>query len=127
MPRTPIVSHAAPAAIGPYSQGVQIGNLIFTSGQLPATADGAIIMDDIAAATGQSLDNVRAVVEAAGADLDDVVKVTIYLRDMADFAAMNEVYATYFGDPAPARSCVQVARLPKDAPLEIEAIAVRST
>ncbi len=99
--------------------------MVFTSGQLPATADGNLITDDIPAAARQSLENVRAVLMAAGVSLDHVVKVTVFLRDMTDFAAVNEVYATYFGDPAPTRSCVQVARLPKDAPLEIEAIAVR--
>ncbi len=125
MPRNPIVTPDAPAAIGPYSQGTFAGNLIFTSGQLPVTSDGVLILDDVAEATRQSLVNVRAVLEAAGARLDDVVKITIYLRDMADFAAVNEVYAGFFEDPAPARSCVQVARLPKDAPIEIEALAVR--
>jgi len=125
MPRNPIVTPDAPAAIGPYSQGTFAGNLVFTSGQLPVTSDGVLILDDVAKATRQSLVNVRAVLEAAGARLDDVVKITIYLRDMADFAAVNEVYAGFFEDPAPARSCVQVARLPKDAPIEIEALAVR--
>ena len=125
MPRTPIVTPDAPAAIGPYSQGIIAGSLVFTSGQLPATSGGTLILDDVAEATRQSLTNVRAVLEAAGARLEDVVKITIYLRDMADFAAVNEVYAGFFEDPAPARSCVQVARLPKDAPIEIEAIAVR--
>ena len=125
MPRTPIVTPDAPAAIGPYSQGTIAGSLVFTSGQLPATSDGTLILDDVAEATRQSLTNVRAVLEAAGARLEDVVKITIYLRDMADFAAVNEVYAGFFEDPAPARSCVQVARLPKDAPIEIEAVAVR--
>jgi len=125
MPRTPIVTASAPAAIGPYSQGVQSGKLIFTSGQLPGTSTGTLILDDISAATRQSLSNVQAILEEAGAGLDDVVKVTIFLRDMGDFAAVNEVYAGFFSDPAPARSCVQVARLPKDVPIEIEAIAVR--
>lgn len=114
----------APAAIGPYSQGIQAGNLVFTSGQLPLNPQTGELADEIRQATSQSLDNVKNILESAGASLDKVVKVVIFLRDMNDFAAMNEVYATYFPSNPPARSAVQVARLPKDAIIEIEAIAI---
>ncbi|SPF42065.1 ketoacid-binding protein [Candidatus Desulfosporosinus infrequens] len=113
----------APAAIGPYSQGVKVGNLIFTSGQLPLNPQSGELVADIEGATRQSLDNVKAVLEAAGASMDKIIKIVVFLRDMNDFAAMNAVYATYFPNDPPARSAVQVARLPKDAILEIEAIA----
>ena len=113
----------APAAIGPYSQGVKVGNLIFTSGQLPLNPQSGELVADIEGATQQSLDNVKAVLEAAGASMDNIIKIVVFLRDMNDFAAMNAVYATYFPNDPPARSAVQVARLPKDAMLEIEAIA----
>ena len=113
----------APAAIGPYSQGVKVGNLIFTSGQLPMNPQSGELVADIEGATQQSLDNVKAVLEAAGATMDNIIKIVVFLRDMNDFAAMNDVYATYFPNDPPARSAVQVARLPKDAILEIEAIA----
>lgn len=120
-----IVTANAPGAIGPYAQGIKIGNMIFTSGQLPLNPKtGELISDDINKATAQSLENVKAVLAAAGASLDNVVKTVIFLKDMNDFAAVNAVYATYFTENCPARSCVQVARLPKDALLEIEAIAV---
>jgi len=121
--REPVCTQDAPAAIGAYSQGVQAAGWVLTSGQLPMTPAGDLISDDIAEATRRSLDNVKAVLAEAGATMADVVKVTIYLRDMADFAAVNEVYADYFPAPPPARSCIEVARLPKDAPLEIEAVA----
>ena len=114
----------APAAIGPYSQGVKIGNLIFTSGQLPLNPQSGELVADIEGATKQSLDNVKAILESAGATMDKIIKTVVFLRDMNDFAAMNAVYATYFPSNPPARSAVQVARLPKDAILEIEAIAL---
>lgn len=114
----------APAAIGPYSQGVKAGNLIFTSGQLPINTQSGELVADIEGATKQSLDNVKAILEASGATMDSVVKTVVFLRDMNDFAAMNAVYATYFPNNPPARSAVQVARLPKDAIIEIEAIAL---
>ncbi len=114
----------APAAIGPYSQGVKVGNLIFTSGQLPLNPQSGELVADIEGATKQSLDNVKAILESEGASMDKVVKTVVFLRDMNDFAAMNAVYATYFPSNPPARSAVQVARLPKDAILEIEAIAL---
>jgi len=114
----------APAAIGPYSQGIQVGNLVFTSGQLPLNPETGELEGDIRKATQQSLENVRNILESAGASMDKIVKVVIFLRDMNDFAAMNEVYGTYFPSNPPARSAVQVARLPKDAIIEIEAIAL---
>ena len=115
----------APAAVGPYSQGIKAGNLIFVSGQLPMTLDGELITEDIAAAADRALQNVRAVLIEAGASMSDVVKVTVFLSDMADFGAMNDVYKRYFAEPFPARASVAVKELPKGAPLEIEAIAVR--
>jgi 2-iminobutanoate/2-iminopropanoate deaminase len=122
-----IVSPQAPAAIGPYSQGIKAGNLIFVSGQLPVNpATGNIDAGGIADQTGQSLRNLEAVLKQAGAGLGDVVKVTVFLADIADFAAMNEVYKQYFTADCPARSAFQVANLPKAALVEIEAIAVVS-
>jgi len=112
----------APAAVGPYSQGISAGRLVFTSGQLPMR-DGVLITDDAAEAARASLENVSAILEAAHAVLADVVKVTIFLRDMNDFAAVNAVYGEFFPKPYPARSCIEVARLPLDAILEIEALA----
>ena len=114
----------APAAIGPYSQAVKVGNLIFTSGQLPINTQSGELVADIEGATKQSLDNVKAILESAGSSMDKIVKTVVFLRDMNDFAAMNAVYATYFPSNPPARSAVQVARLPKDAVVEIEAIAL---
>ena len=120
-----ISTNNAPAAIGPYSQAVKVGNLLYTSGQLainPAT--GELINDDIKRATAQSLDNVKAILAEAGTSLDKVVKTLVFLKDMNDFAEMNEVYAQYFNTNPPARSCVQAAKLPKDAIVEIEVIAI---
>lgn len=114
----------APAAIGPYSQGIKFGNLIFTSGQLPLNPKSGELIADIEGATKQALDNVKAILESAGTSMDKIAKTVVFLRDMNDFAAMNAVYATYFPNDPPARSAVQVARLPKDAILEIEAIAL---
>lgn len=118
-----IFTEKAPAAIGPYSQGNKIGELIFTSGQLPLNPETGELYDEITKATKQSLENLKAVIEAGGSSLDKVIKVVIFLKDMEDFAKVNEVYSEYFKENSPARSCVQVARLPKDALIEIEAIA----
>ena len=121
-----ISTDKAPAAIGPYSQGVNAGAITITSGQLPIDpATGAFAEGGIAGQTRQSLLNVQAVLAAAGYEMSDVIKTTVFLKDMNDFAAMNEVYATFFAGEAPARSAVEVARLPKDALVEIEAIAVK--
>lgn len=113
----------APAAIGPYSQGVKIGDLVFTSGQLPVNPATGELVSEIKAATKQSLENVKAVLEQAGSSLDKVVKVVVFVSDMNNFGQVNEVYAEYFKENPPARSCVEVARLPKDALVEIEAVA----
>ena len=118
----------APAAIGPYSQGVSapVRSIVITSGQLPIDpATGAFAEGGIAGQTRQSLENVKAFLAADGCTLEDVIKTTVFLKDMNDFAAMNEVYATFFPTNPPARSAVEVARLPKDAMVEIEAIAVK--
>lgn len=116
----------APAAIGPYAQAVIAGDLVFCSGQIPMDpATGEVVQGDVQAQTRQVLRNLRAVLQAAGADLDTVVKTTVFLRDLEDFAAMNEVYAEVFGTSRPARAAVQVVRLPKDVDVEIDAIASR--
>ena len=115
----------APAAIGPYSEGIQSGNIMVTSGQLPINAATGSIPEDIRSQTKQSLENCKAVLEAAGLSMSDVVKTTVFLSDMENFGAMNEVYATCFSGTFPARSAFQVARLPKDALVEIECLAVK--
>lgn len=120
-----IVTSKAPAAIGPYSQGKDTSNFVFTSGQLPINMETGNMETEIKAATKASLENVKSILEEAGLTMADVVKTTVFISDMENFGEMNEVYATFFGENAPARSCVQVARLPKDALVEIEAIAVR--
>ena len=119
-----VSTQAAPAAIGPYSQAVRAGDFLFVSGQIPLDpATGALIDGDVRAQTRRVLENLSAVVQAGGASLARVVKTTVYLVDMNDFPAMNEVYATFFGTPAPARATVQVGRLPKDVRVEIDAVA----
>lgn len=125
MQRSVIATPAAPAAIGPYSQAIRAGNLVFTSGQIPLDpATGQMVTGDLAAETRRVLDNLAAVLSAAGVGFADVVKTTIFLTDMGDFAAVNALYAERFAGAPPARSTVQVARLPKDARVEIEMIAV---
>lgn len=118
-----IVTANAPAAIGPYSQGTQVGNLIFVSGQLPIDPQSGEMGQDIKTQTEQSLKNVKAILEKAGSSLSQVVKSTVFLKDMNMFVPMNEVYASFFEEPYPARAAVEVARLPKDALVEIEVIA----
>lgn len=121
-----ISTDKAPAAIGPYSQAMDLGNLVITSGQLPLDPATGAFPEGIQAQTKQSLTNVKAILEAAGLTMDQVVKTTVFLSDMNNFGAMNEVYATFFTEGGyPARSAVEVARLPKDALVEIEVIAVR--
>lgn len=121
-----IVTQGAPAAIGPYSQGICAGDLVITSGQLPIDpTTGSMAQGNVAAQTRQSLANVQAVLAQAGLTMDNVIKTTVFLKNMDDFSAMNEVYASFFGKEAPARSAVEVAKLPKDALVEIEAIACR--
>ena len=122
--RQAVSTDSAPAAIGPYSQAIRAGSLLFVSGQVPIDpATGAIVDGDIAAQTRRVLQNLGAILEAAGLSFDHVVRTTVFLADMNDFAAMNEVYATCFTSPAPARATVQVSRLPKDARIEIDVIA----
>ena len=118
-----ISTTTAPSAIGPYSQGIKIGDMVFTSGQIPVNPATGEVVTEIKAATKQSLENVKAVLEAAGSSLDKVIKVVVFIKDMNDFAEVNEVYGQYFTENPPARSCVEVARLPKDCVIEIEAIA----
>lgn len=114
----------APAAIGPYSQAVQIGNLVFTSGQIPIDpATGTLVQGGIKEQTRRSLANVKAVLEAAGLSMDKVVKTTVFMADMNDFADMNSVYAEFFSEPYPARSAVAVKTLPKGALVEVEVVA----
>ena len=116
----------APAAVGPYSQATEVNGFIFTSGQIPLVPEtGELVSDDIKKATARSLDNIKAILEEAGSSLEKVLKVNIFLDDINDFAAVNEVYAEYFNTHKPARSCVEVANLPKKALIEIEAIAVK--
>ena len=115
----------APGAIGPYSQAVKTGNMVFCSGQIPIDpVTGEFVSGDVAEQTRQVLKNLSAVLEAAGADLNNVVKTTVFLADMNDFTAMNEVYAEFFSENKPARATVQAARLPRDARVEIDCIAV---
>lgn len=114
----------APAAIGPYSQAVEINNMIYTSGVIPINPeDGSLVTGDITQQADRVLKNLAALLEASGTSLDKVIKTTVFIKDMNDFAALNEVYAKYFIKDCPARSCVEVARLPKDVLVEIEAIA----
>ncbi|RLM21393.1 reactive intermediate/imine deaminase [Brenneria alni] len=127
MSRTISTEHA-PAAIGPYVQGVDLGSMIMTSGQIPVNPKTGLIADDITAQTRQSLENVQAIVEAAGLKVSDIVKITVFVKDLNDFTTVNAAYEAFFtahNAPFPARSCVEVARLPKDVKIEIEAIAVR--
>lgn len=122
--RQAVASDGAPKAIGPYSQAIRAGSLLFVSGQIPLDpATGQLVDGDIAAQTHRVFANLRAILEAAGSSLDDVVRATVYLADMDDFAVVNEVYGGYFSSPAPARATVQAARLPKDARVEIDVIA----
>jgi 2-iminobutanoate/2-iminopropanoate deaminase len=116
----------APAAIGPYSQGIVAGQLVYTAGQIPLDPDTMALVggDDVAAQTERVMRNLAAILEEAGASLGSVVKTTVFLKDMNDFAAMNEVYGRHFGEHRPARSTVEVSRLPKDVRVEIEAVAV---
>ena len=122
--RQAVSTASAPKAIGPYSQAVRAGALLFVSGQVPLDpATGQLVDGDIAAQTHRVFRNLGEILKAGGASFDHVVRTTVFLADMNDFAAMNEVYATYFASPAPARATVQVSRLPRDARIEIDVIA----
>lgn len=117
-------TNLAPAAIGPYSQGMIVNNMFYSSGQIPLTADGVLVEGDVTVQTHQVFKNLNAVLTEAGASFDTVVKATVFIKDMNDFPVINEIYAEYFGERKPARSCVEVARLPKDVLVEIEVIAL---
>ncbi|EFD05605.1 putative endoribonuclease L-PSP [Peptostreptococcus anaerobius 653-L] len=120
-----VFTSKAPAAVGPYSQAIKVGNVVYCSGQIPLVPEtGEIVEGDIKAQAKQSLENVKAVLTEAGATFSNVVKTTVFIVDMADFGAINEVYAEYFGDHKPARSCVAVKELPKGARVEVEVLVV---
>lgn len=121
-----VITDKAPQAIGPYSQAIEVNGMIFTSGVVPLDpATGAVVEGDIRAQATRVFDSMKALLEAAGSDLEQVVKTTVFIKDMNDFAAVNEIYAAYFTGVFPARSCVEVARLPKDVLIEMEAIALK--
>ena len=120
-----ISTKKAPSAIGPYSQGMIVGDLVFTSGQIPLNPENGELVTEISKATVQVMANLSAILEAAGSSLEKVIKTTIFLQDLNDFEKVNEIYGDYFKDNLPARSCVQVAKLPKGAIIEIEAIAIK--
>lgn len=124
MPKEAILSAAAPAPVGPYSQAVKVGPLLFVSGQIPLDSSGNKVAGSVTKETEQVLQNLQAVLEAAGARMDQVVKTTVFLTDLNDFKFMNQVYEKFFPGVPPARSTVQVVKLPRDAKVEIEAIAV---
>lgn len=126
MKRTIISSKNAPAAVGPYSHGVLVGDTLFTSGQLGLNPKTGNLVDGIEAQTTQGIKNLESVLKEAGMELEDVVKTTVFLADIADFQAMNTIYADFFKGETPARSCVQVAALPKGGLFEIEAIAIKA-
>ena len=124
--KTVIQTNTAPQAIGPYSQGILAGDTLYVSGQIPVIpATGAIVSDKVEEQARQVMENVKAVVEAAGLTLDNVVKTSVFIKNMDDFGTINTVYSEYFKENCPARACVEVARLPKDVLLEMEAIAVK--
>lgn len=114
----------APPAIGPYSQGIVVNNMFYSSGQIPLDSEGNLAASDIKGQTHQVFKNIQAVLEEAGASLETVVKATVFIKDMNEFPVINEIYATYFDTHKPARSCVEVARLPKDVLIEMEVIAL---
>lgn len=121
-----IYTEKAPAALGPYSQGIEINGVLYVSGQIPFVSETMdLVSDDVKDQTRQSLENVKAILEVAGYTMQDVVKAGVFIKNMDDFAAINEVYAEYLGEVKPARACVEVARLPKDVKVEIEVIAVK--
>ena len=120
-----IATDKAPAAIGPYSQGLDLGNMVFVSGQIPVNPETGAIPEDVEAQAVQSLTNLKNVLAAAGLGMENVVKTVVFLSDLADFAVVNKIYESFFKAPFPARSCVQVAAIPKGCKLEIECIAVR--
>ena len=121
-----ISTDKAPAAIGPYSQAVEVNGLVFTSGVIPIIPEtGELVEGGIEKQAEQAIGNLKALIEASGAKIEDTIKTVVFIKDMNDFAAVNEVYATFFEKDCPVRSCVEVARLPKDVKIEIEAIAIK--
>lgn len=120
-----IVTDKAPAAIGPYSQAIEVGNMVYTSGIIPLNPATGEIAEGTVAQAEQVLSNMKNLLETAGTSMDKVIKTTVFIKEMDDFATINHVYAKYFGEPYPARSCVEVARLPKDVMMEMEAIAIK--
>lgn len=122
--KTIIATQKAPKAIGPYSQGITAGNMVFTSGQIPLDPVSGAIPEGIALQTERVLENLEGVLTAGGSSKEKVIKTTVYLKNMNDFAAMNEIYSNFFGENFPARTCVEVSRLPKDVLVEIEAIGL---
>ena len=124
--KTQIKTDKAPQAIGPYSQAIEVNGMVYTSGVVPIDpATGNVVEGDIKVQATRVFDSMKALLEAAGSSCEDVVKTTVFIKDMNDFAALNEIYATYFTGDFPARSCVEVARLPKDVLIEMEAIALK--
>lgn len=123
MSKKQVSTTKAPGAIGPYSQAIAAGNWVYTSGQLGLNPETGDLVEGVQEQARQALNNVKAILEEAGASLEHVVKTTVFLKDMNDFAAVNEVYSTFFAEPYPARSAIEVARLPKDGLVEIEAVA----
>ncbi|GIN93506.1 2-iminobutanoate/2-iminopropanoate deaminase [Siminovitchia terrae] len=119
-----VETNQAPAAIGPYSQGIIVNNMFYSSGQIPLTPEGDLVGETVEEQAHQVFRNVQGVLEAAGASLETVVKTTLFIKNMDDFSTINEIYAQYFSEHKPARSCVEVARLPKDVLLEMEVIAL---
>ncbi len=117
-----VSTNKAPAAIGPYSQAIKVGNLLFTSGQIPLNPETSEIPEGVEAQAEQAFTNVKNLIEASGASIDNTVKTVVFIQNMDDFAKINEIYAKYFTEPYPARSCVEVAKLPKGVLLEVEAI-----
>ena len=122
---TIINTEKAPAAVGPYVQAIRAGNTLYSSGQLGLIPQTGALPEGIEAQTRQSLANIRAILDESGFEKSDIVKTTVFIKDMNDFAAVNAIYADFFGEARPARSCVEVARLPKDGLVEIEAVAAR--
>ena len=121
-----INSKNAPEALGPYSHGVKVGNMFYSSGQIPLNLEGEVVSDDVEVQTKQVMDNVGKVLEEAGLNYENVVKTMIFIKDMADFPKINDVYGAYFTGILPARSCVEVSQLPKDVKVEVEIIATDS-
>lgn len=124
MPKV-ISTDKAPAAIGPYSQAIEVNGMVFTSGVIPVDPQTGVIPATIEEQANQAFSNLKNLIEASGATIDKVIKTTVFIKEMNDFGKINEIYATYFKEPFPARSCVEVARLPKDVMLEVEAVVAK--